>query len=309
MKTTFVNPLSDFGFKKIFGEEASKRHLIDFLNALLPETSRIADLSFKNLEQLPNIDTQRKAVYDIYCQGENGESFIVELQKIKQDYFKDRALYYSTFPIQQQAEKGDWNFRLEPVYCIGVLGFVFVQDDKALNKYDIVHKIQLKNQHNEVFHQTLQFIYLEVPDFNKTLEQLETRLDKWLYFLKHLEDLQSIPEILKDDVFAGAFETAKLANLSHEELEIYHLSLKVMRDTYATLQSERNAGKAEGEVIGEARGREAGLLEGREAGILEEKARAIQKLFTIARNLRTAGLTDEQIKTATGLTDTDLEKI
>jgi predicted transposase/invertase (TIGR01784 family) len=298
MKTTFVNPMSDFGFKKIFGEEASKAHLIDFLNALLSEAPRITDLTFRNLEQLPNIDTQRKAVYDIYCQGENGETFIVELQKIKQDYFKDRALYYSTFPIQQQAEKGDWNFRLEPVYCIGVLGFVFEQDDKVLNKYDIVHKIQLKNQHNEVFHQTLQFIYLEVPDFNKTLKQLESRQDKWLYFLKHLEDLQSIPEILKDEVFEGAFETAKLANLSHEELESYHLSLKVLWDAYATEESALKRGRAEGKAEGKAEG----LIEGEARG--EHKAK-----LEIARNLKATGLTNERIKAATGLTDTDLENL
>jgi predicted transposase/invertase (TIGR01784 family) len=304
MNTTYINPLTDFGFKKIFGEEASKNHLIDFLNALLPVTSRIKDLSFKNLEQLPNIDTQRKAVYDIYCQGENGESFIVELQKIKQDYFKDRALYYSTFPIQQQAGKGNWNFRLEPVYCIGVLGFVFEKDDKALNNFEVVHKIELKNQHNAVFHKTLQFIYLEVPDFHKSLEELKTRLDKWLYFLKHLEDLQSIPEILKDAVFEGAFETAKLANLSATELENYHLSLKVLWDAYAIEESAHNRGKAEGfsegEIVGEARGREAGLLEG------ETKGREAGKL-EVAKAMKAAGMSDVQIQAMTGLSAADLE--
>ena len=123
MNTTYINPFTDFGFKKIFGEEASKPHLIDFLNSLLPSNNQIKDLTFKNLEQLSRGDYDRKAVYDIYCQGLNGEYFIVELQKLKQNFFKDRTLFYATFPIQEQAKKGDWDYKLEAVYCIGVLGF------------------------------------------------------------------------------------------------------------------------------------------------------------------------------------------
>jgi predicted transposase/invertase (TIGR01784 family) len=302
MNTTYINPLSDFGFKKIFGESANKTHLIDFLNALLPETSRIKDLSFKNLEQLPNLDTQRKAVYDIYCQGVNGDYFIVELQKVKQEFFKDRTIYYATFPIQAQAQKGDWDFRLEPVYCIGVLGFSFDKDDNAINQDSVVHRVQLKDQHNEVFYQKLTFIYLEIPDFNKSLEQLETRLDKWLYFIKNLEDLQNIPELLKDDVFISAFETAKLANLNVVERENYEYSLKVLRDNYATMKTAvdeastkaKAEGKAEGLLEGEAIGREAGKLESQ---------------LEIARKLKAAGMTFQQIQMVTGLSSADLEKI
>ena len=119
MKAKYVNPFTDFGFKKIFGEEASKPLLIDFLNALLPQTSKIVDLNFKNTEHLGQTDADRKAIYDIYCENEKGEKFIVELQKAKQNYFKERTIYYSTFPIREQAEKGDWNYNLKAVYCVG----------------------------------------------------------------------------------------------------------------------------------------------------------------------------------------------
>ncbi|MBF6654728.1 hypothetical protein C3B48_03465, partial [Flavobacterium columnare] len=97
MKAKYINPFTDFGFKKIFGEEASKNLLIDFLNALLPEYDQIKELSFKNTEQLGQTDLDRKAIYDIYCENEKGEKFIVELQKAKQNYFKERTIYYSTF--------------------------------------------------------------------------------------------------------------------------------------------------------------------------------------------------------------------
>ena len=116
MKAKYINPFTDFGFKKIFGEEAGKPLLIDFLNALLPQQNKIADLNFKNTEQPGQTDADRRAVYDIYCENENGEKFIVELQKAKQNYFNERTIYYSTFPIREQAEKGGWNYNLKAVY-------------------------------------------------------------------------------------------------------------------------------------------------------------------------------------------------
>jgi predicted transposase/invertase (TIGR01784 family) len=297
MNTTFINPFTDFGFKKIFGEEASKPHLIDFLNALLPDEAKVADLSFKNLEQLPRSEDDRKAVYDIYCRGKNDEYFIVELQKVKQINFKDRTIFYSTFPIQDQAQKGDWDYRLAPVYCVGVLGFTF--DDTKANRTEVVHIVELKDQNNEVFYKKLTFIYLEMPNFDKPLEQLESRLDKWLYFIKNLEDLQSIPELFRtEEAFLSAFETAKFANLEPSERDVYEYSLKTLRDNFSAFKSAREEGLAEGEIIGEARGE----ARGRVAGKLEAK-------LEIARNLKTAGLTNEQIKAATGLTDSDLEKL
>lgn len=125
MKAKYFNPFTDFGFKKIFGEEASKPLLIDFLNALLWDVGNIIDLTFKNNEQLGQTELDRRAIYDIYCENEKGEKFIVELQKSKQNYFKERTIYYSTFPIREQAEKGEWNYHLKAVYCVGILDFTF----------------------------------------------------------------------------------------------------------------------------------------------------------------------------------------
>ncbi len=125
MKEKYLNPFTDFGFKKLFGEEASKPQLLDFLNALLPAHAQIQDLSFKNTEKLGWRAEDRKAIYDIYCVGVSGERFIVELQQAKQKFFKDRTVFYSTFPIQEQAEQGQWDYRLQAVYCVGVLDFTF----------------------------------------------------------------------------------------------------------------------------------------------------------------------------------------
>lgn len=248
MKAKYVNPFTDFGFKKIFGEEASKPLLIDFLNALLPQTSKIVDLNFKNTEQLGQTDTDRKAIYDIYCENEKGEKFIVELQKAKQNYFKERTIYYSTFPIREQAEKGDWNYNLKAVYCIGILDFTFDDYENEPERSGVVHTIKLKNQNGKIFYNKLTYIYLEMPNFKQTEDELNTRLDKWLYFIKHLEDFQTIPTIFKDEVFIQAFEKAELAKFGQAELDNYENSLKTYRDLKGVIDTAFGEGKVEGKI-------------------------------------------------------------
>ncbi len=245
MKAKYINPFTDFGFKKIFGEEASKPMLLDFLNAILPNQNKIVDLTFKNTEQLGQTIVDRKAIYDIYCENSKGEKFIVELQKAKQNYFKDRTIYYSTFPIQEQAEKGEWNYRLNPVYCIGILDFTFDDYEKESEKSEVFHEIQLKNQNGRVFYDKLTYIYLEMPNFVQREEELKTRLDQWLYFIKHLEDFQVIPNIFTDEVFSQALEKAEIARYSPTELDNYENSLKSYRDLKGVIDTAFDDGKNE----------------------------------------------------------------
>ncbi len=111
----YINPFTDYGFKRLFGEEPNKNLLLDFLNELLKdEQGTITDLTYLKSGQLGMSGTERKAIFDLYCTNERGERFIVELQKTKQKFFKDRMIYYATFPIQEQAKKGStWGFKLE----------------------------------------------------------------------------------------------------------------------------------------------------------------------------------------------------
>jgi predicted transposase/invertase (TIGR01784 family) len=248
MKAKYVNPFTDFGFKKIFGEEASKPLLIDFLNALLPEDYQIMHLTFKNNEQLGQSENDRKAIFDIYCENEKGEKFIVELQKAKQNFFKERTIYYSTFPIQEQAEKGVWDYNLKAVYCIGILDFTFDDYENEPFKSEVIHTIQLKNQNGKTFYDKLTFIYFEMPNFNKTENELTSRIDQWLYFIKHLEDFQAIPEIFNDAVFTSAFEKAEIAKFDFLEIEKYQNSLKIYRDLKGVIDSAFDEGKLEGKL-------------------------------------------------------------
>ncbi len=243
LQDKYISLLTDFGFKRVFGTEPNKDLLIDFLNTLLPAHHQIQDLSFKNNENVGNTIIDRKAIFDIYCQAENGERFIVEIQKAKQNFFKDRSVYYSTFPIQDQALKGDWDFKLSPVYTVGILDFIF--DD---HKHDetIVHVVELKNQHCEVFYEKLKFIYIELPKFTKSVNELETHRDKWLFVLKHLAELTDLPDLLQDSIFSQLFKVAEIANFSRIEQDSYQNSLKYYRDMNNLVNTSRQEGKEEG---------------------------------------------------------------
>ncbi len=291
--STFLNPYTDYGFKKIFGEEASKPQLMDFLNSLLPEYHQIAKLEFRNTEQLGLREYDRKAIYDIFCESSTGEQFIIELQKSAQDYFIDRTVYYSTFPIQKQAPTGQWDYKLSAVYCIGVLDFTFSKDDE--NK-DVIHTVNLKNQHNKVVYDKLTLIYLEMPNFHKTEQELETRLDNWLFFIKNLEDLQEIPNIFKgkDPIIERAFEIARLAKMNEAERMTYQNSLKVLWDTHAQITTS------------ERRGIEIGLEKGIEIGV--EKGET-KKALKIAENMKIKGFDNAIIADMTGLTLEEIETI
>jgi predicted transposase/invertase (TIGR01784 family) len=246
LQDKYISLLTDFGFKRIFGTEPNKNLLIDFLNTLLPTHHQIADLTFRNTEQLGSTPIDRKAIFDIYCQAISGERFIVEIQKAKQNFFKDRSIYYATFPIQEQALKGEWNYQLSAVYTVGVLDFIF-DDHKNENK--LLHIIQLKDQECQVFYDKLKFIYIELPKFTKTLGQLTTHFDKWLYLLKHLAELSDRPQPLQEEIFNDLFDAAEIANFSPTEQDTYQNSLKYYRDMNNVVDTAREEGREEGRAI------------------------------------------------------------
>ncbi len=283
MKAKYINPYTDFGFKKLFGEEASKDLLIDFLNELLPPVHRIKDLSFKNLEQQGNIETERKAIFDIHCESERGDRFIVEMQKAKIRFFKDRAVFYTTFPIREQAEKEDWDFKLTPIYCVALLDFTF-DDDREKKGY--ISNVQLKDQYCQVFYDKLTYIFIEMPRFNKNEEALETHFDKWLYFLKHLEEFDKIPDIFREEIFLQGFRRAEIAGFDEKQLAEYEESLKVYRDLKGVIDTSYEEGRVEGKV------------EGRREKDLE-----------IAREMKKGGEPKDKILRFTGLTMEELEEI
>jgi len=276
-KEKYINPFTDFGFKKLFGSEFNKELLIDFLNQVLGDKERIQDLTYLNTENQGKTEWDRKAVFDLYCENERGEKFIIELQNVSQLYFKDRSIFYASFPIQEQAPKGkDWDYSLKAVYTIGILNFSFPDQG---NQERYLREIQLlDNQTYEVFYDKLTFIYLEMPKFKKTEEELVTHFDKWMYVLKNLPKLQARPTKLQEKIFDKLFTQAEIAKLTQEEMRTYEESLKAYRDNYSVLETAKKEGIDEG-------------------------------ILTVAKRLKQKGLDIEIIIETTGLSKEQIEKL
>jgi predicted transposase/invertase (TIGR01784 family) len=278
----YINPYTDFGFKKLFGEDANKDLLIDFLNSILPLKNPVVNLTFRNKEYLPDNFFGRRAILDIVCTDTVGSIFLVEMQRARQLYFADRALFYTSFPIIQQAKTSDWDFKLNPVFFLGVLDFVY--DDNNPSR-DLKHVVKLKDENNNVFSDKLTMVFLQMPLFTKTESELVTSQDKWLYFLKNLVSFEDIPSILCEPVFEKAFKLAEYHNMSLLEQNFYQTELKSARDRKNEIFTSRYEGKEEGfaegliegEIKGKAEGLTEGEIKGRAEGLAEGKAEGLME--------------------------------
>ena len=279
----YINFYTDFAFKKFFGTEANKEFLISFLNALLELNGEkeIADLTYLNTEQLGFSNNERRAVYDVYCTTKEGERFIVEMQKAKQENFRDRALYYSSFAIQDQGQKGTknntvyWDYKLSPVYVVGILDFVM--DDSPEKVDHLITKVQLMDDTYEVFNKNLNFIFIEMPKFRKEESELETFMDKWLYAIKNLGKLDDKPTALTEAIFKRFFEVAEIAAFSKTERYDYEENLKNCNDWFSVMNTAKKDGLEEGEAIGIEKGRAEGRVEGEVIGLQKGEAIGLQK--------------------------------
>jgi predicted transposase/invertase (TIGR01784 family) len=247
LRERYINPYTDFGFKKLFGTEINKDLLMSFLNSFLDTKEAITSVKYLNSERLGDGVGDRRSVFDVYCETEKGEKFIVEMQKAGQRYFKDRSVYYSTTPIREQAQQGEWNFRLENVYTVGVLDFVFPNNEYPADEYyHVVKLMDVADKH--VFYDKLTFVYLEMPKFNKTEDELETMFDKWMYALRNLSRLLDRPKALQDRIFEKFFNQAEIAQYNEEERREYETSVKNYRDYINTMDYAHDNGWKEANV-------------------------------------------------------------
>ena len=284
----YISLLTDFGFKRIFGTKPNKDLLINFLNSLFDGLQVIKDVKYLNSEHVGDVFAERKPIFDVYCENEHGEKFIVEMQN-------------AYFPICEQAPKGaEWNFQLEHVYTVALLNFDL--EEEAFDKNDINHDVGLLDKKTlKVFNDKLSFKYVEIAKFNKTEEELDTLYDKWLYVLKNLSRLDERPSALKEKVFTKLFEEAEIAKFTPTELKEYEDSLKAYRDVKNSIDTALEKGREEGMAKCMAEGMEKGMAEGLAKGMEKEK-------IATARRLLSMGLSEEQVSTATELPLEEIQK-
>lgn len=286
----YINPHTDFGFYRLFGSESNKDLLKSFLNAIFHDEQNVQDVTYLNSEQFDDHIDACRTVFDVYCENDRGEKFIVEIQNVYHEFYKNHTIYYSTFPIREQAQRGgDWDFHLNSVYTIGLLNFNFADGLDDAHRWH--HEVKLMEvDTKEVFYDKLTYVYVEIPKFDKTESELVTMYDKWMYVLKNLSRLMERPAALQERVFTRLFEQAEISKFNPTELKLYEDSVNAYRDIVNAIKTAEKKKYAEG--------REEGLAEGRTEWRIE-----------IARKLREINMQTNEIAIITKLSIEEIEKL
>ena len=307
---TYMNPFTDVGFKRIFGQEFSKPLLIDFLNNLFSGELHIVDLKFLDKEQLGIFDQDRSLIYDVYCELDTGEKIIVEMQNCKQGNFKSRSIYYICESIARQGEQGmEWNYQIKAVYLIAFLNFTLSDIDTDF-RTDVLLMNKRKKQE---FSDLLNLIYLQLPYFEKSAEACENNFDRWIYLLKHMETIVKLPWPEKNPVFQRLAEISDLGSLSREERMKYDEAIRKYRDTLCVMQSQLDEGiqigRDQGIQIGRDQGIQIGIEKGRQQTLAEAQMQIQQNLASVARNLKAQHVPLDVIASSTGLSIQEIENL
>lgn len=275
----FINPFTDIGFKKIFGQEVSKDLLIDFLNNLLKGERVINDVRFLDKEQLGFYDDDRSLIYDVLCETPSGERIIVEMQNRSQPYYKRRSIYYAAQAVVRQGERGKgWQYDVKAVYCISFLNF---QQNDISERFRVDVTL-MDMETKQSFSELLRLIYLQLPLFTKDYTECENDFERWICVLKDMDIMNRLPEAAKNSVFKKVAEIGELSSLTYEERLKYDDVLKRYRDTLAVMEGQK----------------QEGFREGMEKGKAE-----------IARNLKNDGIPLDVIARNTGLSIEEIEKL
>ena len=283
----FINPFTDVGFKRIFGQEISKPILIAFLNSLLVGERKIEDVQYLDKEKVGISDGDRSLIYDVLCKTDNNEYIIVEMQNKSQPFFKNRSIYYMARSIVEQGERGsDWNYEIKAVYLVAFLNFR-LKDFSEKFRTDVA---LMDMQQLTLFSDKERMIFLQLPNFTKELEECDTIFERIIYVLKHMEILQRMPFLAQDAVFKRLSEIAEVASLSKEERRQYDESLKHYRDTLSVMQGQFQEGEKKGRAEGKAEGRAEGIID-------------------VAKQLKAMGLSTEDIMKATGLAEERIRQL
>ena len=330
----YAELLCDFMFKRLFGSEANKDVLIWFLNMIL-EDADIKDVTFISTEHYGLTKEDRKAVFDISCTCSDGSTLVVEMQKGYQEYFRERAVFYTSYPIAEQgriakekyisehASKGDgeefrWDFNLKPVTVVAILNFMFQHDESwPEGRYHSSYRLREDCTH-EIMTDTLRYVFLELGRFRKRIWELETQYDKWMYLLRHMHEMVEIPDIFQAPEFQRLFILAKIGNFTPDELKEYENSLKNMSDYYNIIDSAEKIALKKGLEIGHEQGLAEGLEQGREQGREEGREEGLEQgreegreegLLLAARNMLSQGMPVDIVMNVTGLSEDVIDKL
>ena len=241
----YIDPMVDFGFKKIFKDSGKKQLIIRPLNAIFGLD--ITDIDIRESEQIGLTEQERKVTYDMHCDTRDGQSFIIEVQLADQLHFMERAIFYSARTISHKAQQGPWDYDFKPVFFLGFLNFdIRHLDPEKADPDQFIHKFSLlEEQTNELMSRALRFAFMEVARFDKPIEGCKTFEDRFLYLMKNLPTFAEKPELWADmdPYFTELMKEAEFANMSWEEQEKYIASMKQKWDYQNTIDFAEMKGR------------------------------------------------------------------
>ncbi|MBX2925085.1 MAG: PD-(D/E)XK nuclease family transposase [Chitinophagaceae bacterium] len=293
----FIDPLTDFGFKRIFGSALNKDLLIAFLNELFKGRKVIKDIIYNPQENSGPAKHYRKTIFDLICIGSDGEIFIIEMQRAEQLFFIDRAVFYTASKLYEQGPKGkkDWDYRLKEVYLIALMDFNF--SGTSPEKY--LHRVRLAEEETgKTFYNKLGFIFLELPNFNLEEGEIKTDLERWLHVLRNMSKFQKIPVILNKKIFKKLFHISEVANLKKEDYMLYERALMDKWDAYAVKKTAQYKLKTAEEKI---KTTEKKLEKAIEKGAEQKSHEVVRKMlsagkFTISEIAGFAGVSESFVR-------------
>lgn len=286
----FINPLTDVGFKRLFGQEISKELLIDFLNTLLVGEKEIIDVQFLDKELVPLSTDERTIIYDVYCTTSEGEHIIVEMQNRPHQHFRERTVYYVAAALARQSQRGpSWSYDIKGVYGIFFTNFIFDRNDPRLRK-DV---ILADRETGEQFSDHMRLIFISLPMMDKTESECETDFERWIYVIKNMGTLERMPFVAQKKLFDKLEKMSQISSMTREERDRYEASLKIYRDNAVTWGYAMDEGIAQGRAIGLAEGRAEGRAEGQAEGRLDQAKESAARLLQ-------CGMSVSQIEHITG---------
>ena len=299
----YARIIMDHWFKRTFGEQKNSKRLLQlFLQELIPE-HRIVELSYANTEHSNPFSDNKDVRIDVECTDADGTRFVVEMQLAGQRHFYERAVFNSTFAIQQQTLKGERDYDFPTVYFIGLMDFSF---HGPASRVDYRYLLRERDS-GEPMTPRIQYIFLELPNsLDRALQPGASVLDNFCYALHMMEHLTERPAELKQEIFRLLFDSAEIATFTPEEKAKYELDMTTERDRINQLaydkEKGREAGLEEGIEKGRAEGMEKGMEKGREEG-------ARQQAQETARTLLRLGVSMDIILQSTGLSLEEVQRL
>ncbi len=287
MPTRYIDPKTDFGFKRIFGHEEL---LVSFLNTILPPPDRISRLEYLNTEVIGHGAAGRVVIYDLRCRTEDGRQIIVEFQRLPQPYFKERSLYYAMRGFEDQVKRGAPAYELSPVYLVAIVDY-----ELPGNYNGYLHHFTLRDEQGALFSPILQLYFLELTKMPMIDEQTKlSALEQWAEAIRHMPALDGIPDWVTEEDLKKAFQVAEVAGMTDAERAKWERAFREDADLRGQVLQQYIYGKMQGEEKGLKKGREEGRQDGLEEGIRRALAR---------------GMSAEQAKQIWGLSDEDIARL